>query len=69
MALPQGTLAPARSAGECNALDWWVRAAFFGSFLALGICRFEGESTLPPQAGTLYRVLRKRKPLGSDQVL
>jgi len=37
--------------------------AFFGIFLALEVSRFERESTLPPQAGTLYRVLRKREPL------
>jgi hypothetical protein len=31
-----------------------VRTAFFGIFLALAESRFEGESTLPPQAGTDY---------------
>ena len=32
-----------------------VRAAFFSIFLALGVSRFGGESTLPPQAGNANR--------------
>jgi hypothetical protein len=32
-----------------------VRAAFFGIFLASAESRFEGESTLPPQAGNAGR--------------
>jgi hypothetical protein len=32
-----------------------VRTAFFGIFLALAESRFEGESTLPPQAGNASR--------------
>src|SRR5512134_2787098 len=32
-----------------------VRAAFFELFLACADSRFEGESTLPPQAGNAHR--------------
>ncbi len=31
---------------------------FLSSFLALSFSRFDGESTLPPQAGTLMGALR-----------
>jgi hypothetical protein len=33
----------------------WVRAALFWHFLALGFFRFEGDSTLPPQAANINR--------------
>jgi hypothetical protein len=32
-----------------------VGPAFFGMFLASAESRFEGESTLPPQAGNAHR--------------
>ena len=38
-----------------RALDGWYTPRFFGIFSALGVSRFEGESTLPPQAGNTNR--------------
>ena len=38
-----------------RAADGGYAARFLGIFLALGFSRFDGESTLPPQAGNASR--------------
>ena len=38
-----------------RALDGWYAPRFLGIFSALGVSRFAGESTLPPQAGNANR--------------
>jgi hypothetical protein len=42
-----------RANNACTRLG--VRTAFFSIFLAYAESRFEGESTLPPQAGNANR--------------
>ena len=46
-----------------------VGPAFFELFLALADSRFEGDSTLPPQAGNAHRwafVFRNQNEFGND---
>ena len=38
-----------------RAADLGYAPRFLGIFLALGVLRFDGESTLPPQAGNANR--------------
>jgi hypothetical protein len=48
------------------AVDSWVRAALFEIFRGFGVFTFPRRASARPPAGTLCRVLRKRKPLGSS---
>ena len=44
-----------------------VRAAFFERFLASADSRFEGESTLPPQAGNANRWTNPDDVVGGNE--
>ena len=43
-----------------RAPNWWESPRFLGIFSSLGVSRFEGESTLPPQAGNANRWAAQR---------
>ncbi len=53
-----------------RSVDRWVRAAFLGIFLALGLSRFDGEFTLPPATNARHWAFRSKSNnrTGSYQV-